>query len=132
MHQELSLEKIKTIRDEMNSIKKINKSVLGMVLCTDEGLPVTSTFDNIEASAVLSGATAAIRNVVNHYVKYLALRDFKRIVIDYENGGILIVEVTKHLYLLVVFEKPSPLGILFRDVYAVINKIKAQLPSGQR
>jgi len=127
MQQELSPEKIGDIVKIMQTFVNLNDKIEVVLLCNDEGLPIASSVDDMSMSTILAGITAAIRNVVEHYVKYLALTGFERLIVDYKDGGLLITELNKNIYVLVFFKKPVPLGIILRDTYNMIIKIRQEI-----
>lgn len=99
-----------------------NPNIQGWILLSKEGLPIYSVLPIDTNDVLVSAISAAILSVSKRAVKELARGDLKRILIE-GNEGIIILSEAGPNYMLCTSKKRHSLGMVFLSIQNKIDKI---------
>jgi predicted regulator of Ras-like GTPase activity (Roadblock/LC7/MglB family) len=100
-----------------------NPNIQGWILLSKEGLPIYSVLPIDTNDVLVSAISAAILSVSKRAVKELARGDLKRILIEGNEGIIILSEAGPNYILCTLAKSGASLGMVFLSIQNKIDKI---------
>ena len=116
-------ENISNLTDLLRRMEAINSDIQGSSVVSVQGLPIVSVLARNVNDGIVSAMSAAILSVSERAVAELARGDLKRILIEGNDGTIILSKAGNNAILCVLCRPNSSLGMVFLNIQSVSNKI---------
>jgi uncharacterized protein len=113
----------KILLDFVNAAPDVN----GAALVDENGLPIATVLGNEVEEARVSAMSAAIVELGGRIVVELSKRELKRVLVDGEEGNVILVGAGDEAVLTVLTTKDAKLGMVFVDVNSTADRISTLL-----
>ena len=120
-------ENIDLLTELLRKLESVNPDVQGSSIVSVQGLPICSALARDVNDGIVSAMSAAIQSVSERAVEELARGALKRILIEGEDGTIILSKAGNNAILCVLTKKDSKLGMVFLNIQSVAKKISELL-----
>ncbi|MHA1617536.1 MAG: roadblock/LC7 domain-containing protein [Candidatus Njordarchaeales archaeon] len=118
-----------------NILKKllfVNKGIKAIVISSFDGTPLVSSTSDPRSTALLAAIAATLHNVAEKAGNVAGSGGLKKIVAHYVNDKIIVIAVNHSYNVLVRASEETPLGVILRDLFMLIDKIHKLVTSISR
>ena len=119
-------ENISELVELLRQMEAINSEIQGSAIVSVQGLPICSVLARDVNDGIVSAMSAAILSVSERAVDELARGELKRILIEGEDGIIILSRAGGNAILCTLARSNASLGMVFLNIESVSRKI-AQL-----
>ena len=116
-------ENIDQLTELLRKLESINSDVQGSSIVSVQGLPICSALARDVNDGIESAMSAAIQSVSERAVEEIARGALKRILIEGEDGTIILSKAGNNAILCVLAKQNSNLGMLFINIASVAKKV---------
>ncbi len=120
-------ENIDQLTDLLRTLESVNSDVQGSSIVSVQGLPICSALARDVNDGIVSAMSAAIQSVSERAVEELARGALKRILIEGEDGTIILSKAGNNAILCVLCQKDAKLGMVFLNIQSVAKKVSELL-----
>ena len=120
-------ENISELTDLLRRLEATNSEITGSAIVSVQGLPICYALSREVNDGIVSAMSAAILSVSERAVEELARGDLKRILIEGNNGIIILSKAGENAILCTLASPDASLGMVFLNIQAVSNKISELL-----
>ncbi|KKM25894.1 hypothetical protein LCGC14_1590350 [marine sediment metagenome] len=116
-------ENIAELTDLLRKMEAVNSGIQGSSIVSIQGLPICSVLARDVNDGIVSAMSAAILSVSERAVEELARGDLKRILIEGDEGIIILSKAGKNAILCTLAKSEASLGMVFLNIQSVSNRI---------
>ena len=116
-------ENIAELTELLREMEAINPNIQGSAIVSVQGLPICSALAKDVNDGIVSAMSAAILSVSERAVEELARGDLKRILIEGDDGIIILSKAGENAILCTLARSEASLGMVFLNIQRVSNKI---------
>lgn len=116
-------ENIAELTDLLRQMEAINPDIQGSAIVSVQGLPICSALARDVNDGIVSAMSAAILSVSERAVEELARGDLKSILIEGNDGSIILSKAGENAILCTLVRSGSSLGMVFLNIQNVSRKI---------
>jgi len=116
-------ENIAELTELLREMEAINPNIQGSAIVSVQGLPICSALAKDVNDGIVSAMSAAILSVSERAVEELARGDLKRILIEGDDGIIILSKAGENAILCTLAKSEASLGMVFLNIQRVSNKI---------
>jgi len=116
-------ENIAELTDLLRKMEAVNSGIQGSSIVSIQGLPICSVLARDVNDGIVSAMSAAILSVSERAVEELARGDLKRILIEGDEGIIILSKAGKNAILCTLAQSEASLGMVFLNIQSVSNRI---------
>ncbi len=116
-------ENIAELTDLLRKMEAVNSDIQGSSIVSIQGLPICSVLARDINDGIVSAMSAAILSVSERAVEELARGDLKRILIEGDEGIIILSKAGKNAILCTLAQSDASLGMVFLNIQSVSNRI---------
>jgi predicted regulator of Ras-like GTPase activity (Roadblock/LC7/MglB family) len=120
-------ENISELIEILKQMEAMNSEIQGSAIVSVQGLPICSVLSRNVNDGIVSAMSAAILSVSERAVEELARGDLKRILIEGNEGIIILSRAGQNAILCVLAKKNASLGMVFLNIQSVSKKIAEML-----
>jgi len=108
-------------------MEAVNAEIQGSAIVSVQGLPICSVLARDVNDGIVSAMSAAILSVSERAVEELARGDLKRILIEGDEGIIILSKAGENAILCTLCKAEAALGMVFLNIDSVSQKISTLL-----
>lgn len=116
-------ENISELIELLRQMEAINSEIQGSAIVSVQGLPICSVLARDVNDGIVSAMSAAILSVSERAVDELARGELKRILIEGENGIIILSRAGGNAILCTLARANASLGMVFLNIESVSRKV---------
>ncbi|MHA1885605.1 MAG: roadblock/LC7 domain-containing protein [Promethearchaeota archaeon] len=116
-------ENIAELTDLLRQMEAINPDIQGSAIVSVQGLPICSALARDVNDGIVSAMSAAILSVSERAVEELARGDLKSILIEGNDGSIILSKAGENAILCTLVRSGASLGMVFLNIQNVSRKI---------
>jgi len=116
-------------KDFLKRMGEVNSDIQGSAIVSVQGLPICSVLARDVNDGIVSAMSAAILSVSERTLKELARGDLRRILIEADDGIIILSKAGSKAILCTLAKSNASLGMVFLNIQSVSNRI-AELLDG--
>lgn len=116
-------ENISELIDLLRKMEAVNAEIQGSAVVSVQGLPICSVLARDVNDGIVSAMSAAILSVSERAVEELARGDLKRILIEGNEGIIILSKAGQNAILCTLCKANASLGMVFLNIQSVSRKI---------
>jgi len=116
-------ENIDQLTELLRKLESVNSDVQGSSIVSVQGLPICSALARDVNDGIVSAMSAAIQSVSERAVEELARGSLKRILIEGEEGTIILSKAGNNAILCVLCKEGAKLGMVFLNIQSVAKKV---------
>ncbi|MBD3254455.1 MAG: hypothetical protein GF383_05145 [Candidatus Lokiarchaeota archaeon] len=116
-------ENISELVELLRKLEAVNSEIQGSAIVSIQGLPICSVLAKDVNDGIVSAMSAAILSVSERAVEELSRGDLKRILIEGNDGLIILSKAGENAILCVLCKPDSSLGMVFLNIQSVSKKI---------
>jgi predicted regulator of Ras-like GTPase activity (Roadblock/LC7/MglB family) len=120
-------ENISELIELLRKMEAVNADIQGSAIVSVQGLPICSVLARDVNDGIVSAMSAAILSVSERAVEELARGNLKRILIEGEDGTIILSKAGTNAILATLTRAEAPLGMVFINIQSVSEKISQLL-----
>jgi uncharacterized protein len=120
-------ENISELVELLRKLEAVNSEIQGSAIVSIQGLPICSVLAKDVNDGIVSAMSAAILSVSERAVEELSRGDLKRILIEGNDGLIILSKAGENAILGVLCKPDSSLGMVFLNIQSVSKKIAGLL-----
>jgi predicted regulator of Ras-like GTPase activity (Roadblock/LC7/MglB family) len=120
-------ENISELIELLRQMEAINSEIQGSAIVSIQGLPICSVLARDVNDGIVSAMSAAILSVSERAVDELARGELKRILIEGEDGIIILSKAGSNAILATLTKANPSLGMVFLNIDSVSRKISELL-----
>lgn len=120
-------ENISELIELLRQMEAINSEIQGSAIVSVQGLPICSVLARDINDGIVSAMSAAILSVSERAVDELARGDLKRILIEGEDGIIILSKAGGNAILCTLARSNASLGMVFLNIESVSRKVSELL-----
>ena len=120
-------ENISELVELLRKLEAVNSEIQGSAIVSIQGLPICSVLAKDVNDGIVSAMSAAILSVSERAVEELSRGDLKRILIEGNDGLIILSKAGENAILCVLCKPDSSLGMVFLNIQSVSKKIAGLL-----
>jgi hypothetical protein len=120
-------ENISELIELLRKMEAVNADIQGSAIVSVQGLPICSVLARDVNDGIVSAMSAAILSVSERAVEELARGNLKRILIEGEDGTIILSKAGTNAILATLTRSEAPLGMVFINIQSVSEKISQLL-----
>jgi predicted regulator of Ras-like GTPase activity (Roadblock/LC7/MglB family) len=116
-------ENISELIELLRKMEAVNAEIQGSAIVSVQGLPICSVLARDVNDGIVSAMSAAILSVSERAVEELARGDLKRILIEGNDGIIILSKAGQNAILCTLCKANASLGMVFLNIQSVSRKI---------
>ena len=116
-------EHIDDLRYILQNLAAESDEVQGSTIVSVQGLPIVSSFNDDINDSLVSAMAAAILSVSDRAAEELRRGKLKRLILEGEEGQMILTQAGEHAILVTLIEKEAGLGIVLMLVDSTVRKI---------
>ncbi|MHA1254175.1 MAG: roadblock/LC7 domain-containing protein [Promethearchaeota archaeon] len=116
-------ENISELIELLRKMEAVNAEIQGSAIVSVQGLPICSVLARDVNDGIVSAMSAAILSVSERAVEELARGDLKRILIEGNEGIIILSKAGQNAILCTLCKANASLGMVFLNIQSVSRKI---------
>jgi len=116
-------ENISELIELLRKMEAVNAEIQGSAIVSVQGLPICSVLARDVNDGIVSAMSAAILSVSERAVEELARGDLKRILIEGNDGIIILSKAGQNAILCTLARPDASLGMVFLNIQSVSGKI---------
>ena len=116
-------ENISELIELLRKMEAVNAEIQGSAIVSVQGLPIYSVLARDVNDGIVSAMSAAILSVSERAVEELARGDLKRILIEGNEGIIILSKAGQNAILCTLCKANASLGMVFLNIQSVSRKI---------
>jgi predicted regulator of Ras-like GTPase activity (Roadblock/LC7/MglB family) len=116
-------ENISELVELLRKMEAVNAEIQGSAIVSVQGLPICSVLARDVNDGIVSAMSAAILSVSERAVEELARGDLKRILIEGNDGIIILSKAGSNAILCTLCKANASLGMVFLNIQSVSRKI---------
>jgi len=116
-------ENISELIELLRKMEAVNAEIQGSAIVSVQGLPICSVLARDVNDGIVSAMSAAILSVSERAVEELARGDLKRILIEGNEGIIILSKAGQNAILCTLCRANASLGMIFLNIQSVSKKI---------
>ncbi|MFX1385256.1 MAG: roadblock/LC7 domain-containing protein [Promethearchaeota archaeon] len=116
-------ENIGKLTDLLRRLESVNSDVQGSSVVSVQGLPICSALARDVNDGIVSAMSAAIQSVSERAVEELSRGTLTRILIEGEDGNIILSKAGNNAILCTLTKPGASLGMVFLNIQSVSKKI---------
>ena len=116
-------ENISELIELLRKMEAVNAEIQGSAIVSVQGLPICSVLARDVNDGIVSAMSAAILSVSERAVEELARGDLKRILIEGNDGIIILSKAGQNAILCTLCRANASLGMVFLNIQSVSRKI---------
>jgi predicted regulator of Ras-like GTPase activity (Roadblock/LC7/MglB family) len=116
-------ENISELIELLRKMEAVNAEIQGSAIVSVQGLPICSVLARDVNDGIVSAMSAAILSVSERAVEELARGDLKRILIEGNDGIIILSKAGENAILCTLCKANASLGMVFLNIQSVSRKI---------
>jgi len=116
-------ENISELVELLRKMEAVNAEIQGSAIVSVQGLPICSVLARDVNDGIVSAMSAAILSVSERAVEELARGDLKRILIEGNDGIIILSKAGENAILCTLCKANASLGMVFLNIQSVSRKI---------
>lgn len=120
-------ENISELIELLRKMEAVNADIQGSAIVSIQGLPICSVLARDVNDGIVSAMSAAILSVSERAVEELARGNLKRILIEGEDGTIILSKAGTNAILATLTRAEASLGMVFINIQSVSEKISQLL-----
>ena len=120
-------ENISELIELLRKMEAVNADIQGSAIVSVQGLPICSVLARDVNDGIVSAMSAAILSVSERAVEELARGNLKRILIEGEDGTIILSKAGTNAILATLTRAEASLGMVFINIQSVSEKISQLL-----
>ncbi|MFW9898424.1 MAG: roadblock/LC7 domain-containing protein [Candidatus Thorarchaeota archaeon] len=120
-------ENISELIELLRKMEAVNADIQGSAIVSIQGLPICSVLARDVNDGIVSAMSAAILSVSERAVEELARGNLKRILIEGEDGTIILSKAGTNAILATLTRAEASLGMVFINIQSVSEKISELL-----
>ena len=120
-------ENISELIELLRKMEAVNAEIQGSAIVSVQGLPICSVLARDVNDGIVSAMSAAILSVSERAVEELARGNLKRILIEGDEGTIILSKAGENAILATLTKADAALGMVFLNIESVSKKISTLL-----
>ncbi len=116
-------ENIAELTDLLRRMEAMNSDIQGSSIVSVQGLPICSVLARGVNDGIVSAMSAAILSVSERAVQELSRGNLKRILIEGEEGIIILSKAGENAILCVLAKDQASLGMVFLNIQSVSKRV---------
>lgn len=120
-------ENLTELLEALKNLEAVNSDIQGSAIVSVQGLPICSVLSQNSNEGIVSAMSAAILSVSERAVEELRRGQLKRILIDGDEGIIILSRAGSNAILCTLAKPNASLGMVFLNIQSISRKIALML-----
>ena len=120
-------ENLSELLEALKNLEAVNSDIQGSAIVSVQGLPICSVLSQNSNEGIVSAMSAAILSVSERAVEELRRGQLKRILIDGDEGIIILSRAGSNAILCTLAKPNASLGMVFLNIQSISRKIALML-----